>query len=74
MAYRISKIMVEKIGKNIRKARKKLDKDQTEIAEAAGIDGSYLAKIEKGESNPSLEVLYAIVKALHVKSSDILPF
>lgn len=74
MAYRISKKMLETIGKNIRKERKAQHKDQTEIAEAAGIDGSYLAKIEKGESNPSVEVLYGIIKALHVKSQDILPF
>lgn len=66
--------MLETIGKNIRKERRAQQKDQTEIAEAAGIDGSYLAKIEKGDSNPSIEGLYGIVKALKVKSQDILPF
>jgi transcriptional regulator with XRE-family HTH domain len=44
------------------------------VAEEAGIDPSYYARIERGEANPSLEVLNAIVKALHAKSSDILPF
>ena len=35
---------------------------------------NYYACIERGEVNPSLDKLYAIIKALGVKSSAILPF
>ena len=75
MAYRISKQMLEKIGDNIKKARRKNRKDQVEVAVDAGIEPSYYAKIERGEArNPSLAKLYSIVRALNTRSSEILPF
>jgi len=74
MGYRISGKTLVLIGKKMRKVRKNQKREQVTIAEEAGIDTSYYAGIECGEANPSLEVLYSIVKALHVKSSDILSF
>ena len=74
MAYRISGKMLVIIGKKMRKIREQQKRDQIEVAEEAGIDKSYYARIERGEGNPTLEVLYAVIKSLHVKSSDILPF
>lgn len=74
MAYRISGKALVLIGKRMKKARKEHRRTQIHVAEEAGIDSSYYARIERGEANPSLEVLNAIVKALHVKSSDILSF
>jgi len=74
MAYRISGKTLVLIGKNIKKARKDQSREQIEVAEEAGIDTSYFARIERGEANPTLEVLYAIIKALRTKSSNILPF
>lgn len=74
MAYRISGKTLVHIGKNMKKMREKQNRNQVEVAEEAGIDTSYYARVERGEANPSLEVIYAIVKALHTKSSDILPF
>jgi len=74
MAYRISGKTLVMIGKNMRKLREKQNRNQVEVAEEAGIDTSYYARVERGEANPSLEVIYAIVKALHTKASNILPF
>lgn len=74
MAYRISARTLIIIGRNIKRERNKQKREQVQVAEEAGIDTSYFARIERGEGNPTLEVLYAIVKALRVKSSDILPF
>ena len=74
MAYRISAKTLIIIGKKIRKIREQQKRDQVEVAEEAGIDTSYYARIERGEANPSLEVIYAVIKALHTKSSEILPF
>lgn len=74
MAYRISAKTLVIIGKNIRKVRESQKREQVEVAEEAGIDASYYARIERAEANPTLEIFYAIVKALHTKSSDILPF
>lgn len=64
----------EIIGNKIKRLRKKKKKRQLDIAAEAGINDSYYSKIERGEVNPSLEILYKIIKALGVKSSDILPF
>jgi len=74
MAYRISAKVLVVIGKNMRKARKNQGREQIEVAEEAGISNSFYARLERGEGNPTLEVLFAVIKALHVKSSDILPF
>lgn len=74
MAYRISGKALVTIGRKMKSARKAGKRTQVEVADEAGIDPSYYARIERGEANPSLEVLNAIVKALHAKSSDILPF
>ncbi len=64
----------EELGRKIKKARQKADLTQAEVANKAMIHVNYFAQIERGEVNPSYEVLEAIAKALKVKSSDILPF
>jgi len=74
MAYRISGKTLVIIGRKMKKLREQQKRDQIEVAEEAGIDKSYYARVERGEANPTLEVLYAIIKSLHVQSSDILPF
>lgn len=56
------------------KARRKKGLKQVEVAVAAGVNFSYYGKIERGLVNPSLEKVYRIIKALDIKSSDILPF
>ena len=61
-------------GKKLRKARKNIGLTQSEVAKQAKISVNYYACIERGEVNPSLEKIKNIVKALGLKSSDILPF
>lgn len=74
MAYYFTANIKEDIGNKIKKAREKTGATQVEVAVDAGINSSYYSKIERGEVNPSLEVFFKIVKALRVKSSEILPF
>lgn len=64
----------EEIGKNIKKAREKLGLTQAEVAEKAGINVNYYARIERGEARASYDTLKAVFKTLQVKSSDIFPF
>ena len=66
--------MLIKLGKNIRKERERQNKTQEKVSLDAGIEMSYFSKIERGEANPSLHIIYAIVRALNVDSSNILPF
>lgn len=64
----------EQFGKNIRIARKKADLTQQQVADKAKLHVNYYARVERGEENPSYEVLEKIVKALGVKSEEVLPF
>lgn len=74
MTYYFTDNIREEVGRKIKKARENEGLTQVEVAVDAGINSSYYSKIERGEVNPSLEVFFRVVKALKVKSSDILPF
>lgn len=64
----------QKIADNLKQVRIKKDLTQAEVAEKSGLHPNSYAKIERGEALPSLETLEKIVKALKIKSSDLLPF
>lgn len=66
--------MPQKIGKKLKAARRELGLKQADVAEKADISANYYARIERDEENPTLETMERILKALKVKSSDILPF
>lgn len=63
-----------KFGKNLKEIREKRDMTQAEVATKAGITINYYARIERGEENPSLEVIKGLCIALKINSSSILPF
>jgi transcriptional regulator with XRE-family HTH domain len=63
-----------KIGKKLKDARKKLGFKQSDVAEKADISVNYYARIERNEENPTLETLERVLKALKLKSSDVLSF
>lgn len=62
------------IGHQCRLVRKGKGLTQAEVAKRTGTNTNYYAKLERGEAVPSLKMLEKIIKALGVKSSDILPF
>lgn len=62
------------IAKNLKNARTEQGMTQLDVAEKAGISVNYYARIERADVKPSVETLEKIIKALNVKSSDILPF
>lgn len=61
-------------GKNIKKARAAAGMTQKQVAEKAGLHVNYIARIERGEENPSYEAIEKIIKSLKVKSAEVLPF
>lgn len=63
-----------KIAKKLRSVRIAKQFTQLELSQKADISANYYAKVERGEATPSLDTFAKIVKALGVKSSDILPF
>lgn len=65
------KAILEMAGK-IKAARLKKGLMQTDVAKKAGLNSNFYAKVERGEAKPSGVTLTKIIKALGVKSSDIL--
>jgi len=61
-----------KFGHRVKELRKEQDMTQQMLAEKIGYDRSYLGFLERGERNPSLEVIIKIAKALAIKPDDLL--
>ncbi|MBP5981859.1 MAG: helix-turn-helix transcriptional regulator [Halomonas sp.] len=61
------------IGKNIREKRKANGLSQDRFALVAGIDRSYMGRIERGEVSITLEKLYRIAEALQCEPITLLP-
>jgi len=64
----------EEIGRKIKQIRTAKELTQSELATLAGVSENYFAMIEGGEVNFTFDKLFKIIKALKVKSSQILPF
>ncbi len=55
-------------GKRVRSLRKALGWSQVDMAEHASLSPSYLAELERGGRNPSLETILNLAAALNVNS------
>lgn len=55
---------MKKIGDEIKRRRKLLNITQKTLSELAGVGINTLTKIERGESNPSINVLEKILNTL----------
>lgn len=68
------RFILEKFGDKLQKVRKGKRISQEELAETLSMHRTYIGLIERGQRNPTVRTLYKIVKALGIKSADILPF
>lgn len=59
-------------GGRVRELRKERGLSQVELAAKVGIDRSYMGFLERGERNPSLEVIAKIAEALSVTPDELL--
>jgi len=57
-------MVVKRIGEAIKARRKELGITQPHLAELAGVSVNTLYKFERGQGNPSLEVVYKITEVL----------
>ncbi len=65
--------MSNKIGENIRKLRQQKKMSQDRLSKEADLALNTIVKIETGEnSNPTLETLQKIAKALNVSIDELL--
>jgi transcriptional regulator with XRE-family HTH domain len=60
-------------GKKLREMRKLKQLSQEQLAHLAGIDMSYIGRMERGETNVTLEILERLSKALKCEPRDLLP-
>lgn len=56
---------------NIRKLRVRRGLSQEAFADHAGIDRTYVSRIERGLQNPSLSIIEKLARALDVKLSEL---
>ena len=68
----IPKGEIQKIlGQSIRKHRERVDLTQEELSEKSQVHRTYLADIERGTRNPSIETVRRLALALGVSISEI---
>lgn len=66
--------LVKLVGINIREIRKSKKLTQEELAEKCGLQTSYLAGVERGERNITLQTLEKIIDGLEVVPANIFNF
>ncbi len=62
------------IATKLKKIRLQKHLKQVDVAQKAGINSNYYAKVERGEAVPSVITLKKVFGALGVKSSEVLSF
>ena len=63
-----------KIPDNLSAIRKQQRYTQKEVANMAGLNPNYYAKVERGDGIPSLKTLYKIATALKVSITDVVGY
>lgn len=64
----------KKFGARLQQLRKKQGLTQEDLADAIGVDHSYMGFVERGERNPTLDKISKLANALKVKLSDLFDF
>ena len=57
-------LSIKEIGKQIKERRNNLRVTQADLAELAGVSPNTLYKIERGQANPSVRILFKILDVL----------
>jgi transcriptional regulator with XRE-family HTH domain len=60
--------IIEKVGENIKLARKRRDLTTIQVSERAGIDRSTLFRIEKGDPRVSLGAYFNVLRVLGLQN------
>lgn len=65
--------LLEQVGANIRRYREKLNLNQDDFADRAGMHRAYVGMLENGRKDLRLSTLYRLAGALQVDVRDLLP-
>jgi transcriptional regulator with XRE-family HTH domain len=63
---------IRDIGKRIRERREEKCWSQEQLAIEADVDNSHLGKLERGEGNPTIKLVFRIAQALELDFRDLL--
>ena len=63
---------IEKMAATLKRLRERRGLTQEQLAEAAGISRTYLARIETAKHDPTLTIIEKLAKALKVKPAELL--
>ena len=63
--------MEEAFGEAVREARSKIDLSQEALADEAGRHRTYLSRVERGLSSPSLKTIALIADVLRTTPSEL---
>jgi transcriptional regulator with XRE-family HTH domain len=64
--------VARQFGKAVKELRLKKGMSQQQLADACGLDISYVGQIERGQRNPTLGVMQGLASILGVRLSDLL--
>lgn len=59
-------------GKVLREYRLRADLSQEALADAAGLDRTFIGMLERGQRQPTLETLFAIAEALKISPQTLI--
>lgn len=62
----------KRLGENLKQIRTKKNITQTDLAEALGVNKSFVSNIENGKTNPTLSTIANLAKAVGVTSDKLL--
>ncbi len=65
-------VLVRRVGKNLKDARRRRGLSQEDLAGQAGLDRTYVSQLERGIGNPSLRILSQLAAALEVQLKDLM--
>ena len=61
----------KRLGMRLKQLRATNDLNQTNLAKKVGVTQAYIAMLEKGQQNPTLDVLQRLAKALKVTVAEL---
>ncbi|HSO00166.1 MAG TPA: helix-turn-helix transcriptional regulator, partial [Candidatus Nanopelagicales bacterium] len=70
---RLPDATLKAIGAEIRRRREAADMSMSDLAERAELNGQYISRLELGQVDFSVSVLFSIAEALGCSVSDLLP-
>ncbi len=67
------KLLLKRIGNNLKNKRVKGGLTQEKLGETAGVNCKYIGEIERGEKNPTAVILYRLTEALGISVAVLFP-